>query len=90
MEINQKLIEKFCQIVRQVADCILEVYDTDFAAYYAAKSLGAFKSNAEGITESIKVKTSEINRITIAGSRSHGSEKQTGWVAQKFSPSAAL
>ena len=44
--------------------------------YYAATSLGAFKKSAEGITESIKVKTSEINKITIAGSRSHGSEKQ--------------
>lgn len=48
--------------------------------YYAAKSPGAFKSNAEGITESIKVKTSEINRITIAGSRSHRNEKQTAFI----------
>lgn len=48
--------------------------------YYAATSLGAYKMNAEGITESIKVKTSEINKITIAGSRSHGSEKQLALV----------
>lgn len=176
MEINQKLIDEVCQIANQAANCILEVYDTDFAVenkedrspltaadmaahnaicaalaeltpdvpvlseesaalpfaerrqwsrywlvdpldgtrefikrngeftvnialienhqtimgvitvpvtgvcYYAAKSLGAFKINSEGITESIKVKTSEINRITIAGSRSHGSEKQTAFI----------
>lgn len=48
--------------------------------YYAATSLGAFKTNAEEITESIKVKTSEINKITIAGSRSHGNEKQVALI----------
>ena len=50
--------------------------------YYAAKSLGAFKTNARGITESIKVKTSEINKITIAGSRSHGNKKQQTFFAR--------
>ena len=172
MEINQKLIEEICQIASNAADCILEIYDTDFAVenkednspltaadmaahnsicialakltpdipvlseesselpytercqwsrywlvdpldgtrefikrngeftvnialiengqsslgvitvpvtgvcYYAAASLGASKITADGITESIKVKKSELNKITIAGSRSHGSEKQ--------------
>jgi len=172
MEINQKLIEEICQIASNAADCILEIYDTDFAVenkednspltaadmaahnticialakltpdipvlseesselpytercqwsrywlvdpldgtrefikrngeftvnialiengqsslgiitvpvtgvcYYAAASLGAFKIGADGITESIKVKKSEPNKIIIAGSRSHGSERQ--------------
>jgi len=178
MEINQKLIEEICQIASNAADCILEVYDTDFSVeskddhspltaadmaahnaiclalakltpeipvlseesselpytercqwsrywlvdpldgtrefikrndeftvnialiengqsslgvitvpvtgvcYYAAASLGAFKINADGITESIKVKKSELNNITIAGSRSHGSEKQQALIDQ--------
>jgi len=176
MEINQKLIEEICQIASNAADCILEVYDTDFAVenkedhsplttadmaahnsictaltkltpeipvlseessalpytercqwsrywlvdpldgtrefikhngeftvnialiengqsslgvitvpvtgvcYYAAASLGAFKITADGITESIKVKKSELNKITIAGSRSHGGEKQQAFI----------
>jgi len=50
--------------------------------YYAATSLGAFKTDAKGITKSIKVKTSEINKITIAGSRSHGSEKQEAFIGK--------
>jgi 3'(2'), 5'-bisphosphate nucleotidase len=48
--------------------------------YYAATSLGAFKKNAEGTAESIKVKTSDINNIIIAGSRSHGSEQQKAFI----------
>jgi len=48
--------------------------------YYAAKSLGAFKINADGITESIKVKKSENNKIILAGSRSHGGEKQQAFI----------
>ncbi len=172
MEIDQTLIEEICQIASNAADCILEIYDTDFTVenkedhspltaadmaahnsictaltkltpeipvlseessalpyterclwsrywlvdpldgtrefikrnneftvnialiengqsilgvitvpvtgvcYYAAASLGAFKISADGITESIKVKKSEPNKIIIAGSRSHGSEKQ--------------
>lgn len=178
MEINQKLIEEICQIASDAADCILEIYDTDFSieikddhspltsadlaahnticaalakltpeipilseesselpyvergqwsrywlvdpldgtrefikrngeftvnialiengqsilgviyvpvtgvCYYAAASHGAFKINADGITESIKVKTSELNKIIIAGSRSHGSENQQALVNQ--------
>ena len=48
--------------------------------YYAAKSSGAFKISADGITESIKVKKSEINKIILAGSRSHGSEEQQAFI----------
>ncbi|MCH9047349.1 MAG: 3'(2'),5'-bisphosphate nucleotidase CysQ [Proteobacteria bacterium] len=48
--------------------------------YYAAKSSGAFKINADGITESIKVKKSENNKIILAGSRSHGGEKQQAFI----------
>ncbi len=48
--------------------------------YYAAKSSGSFKINADGITESIKVKKSEINKIILAGSRSHGSEEQQAFI----------
>ena len=50
--------------------------------YYAAKSLGAFKINVDGSTESIKVKNSENNKITLASSRSHGSEKQQAFIGQ--------
>ena len=50
--------------------------------YYAATALGAFKINEDGITESIKVKTSEINKIIIAGSRSHGNAKQQAFIEQ--------
>jgi len=178
MEINQKLIEEICQIASNAADCILEIYDTDFSVeskddrspltaadlaahntictalaeltpdipvlseesselpyaersqwscywlvdpldgtrefikrngeftvnialiengqpslgvitvpvtgvcYYAATSLGAFKTSAEGVTESIKVKMTEPDKITIAGSRSHGSEKQQALIDQ--------
>ncbi len=178
MEINQKLIKEICQIASNAADCILEIYDTDFSVeskddhspltaadlaahntictalenltpdipvlseesseipyavrsqwsrywlvdpfdgtrefikrngeftvnialienghpslgvitvpvtgvcYYAATSLGAFKTNVDGITESIKTKISELNKITIAGSRSHGGEKQQALVDQ--------
>lgn len=31
MKINQNLREKVCQIAHQAADCIPEIYDTDFA-----------------------------------------------------------
>ena len=31
MEINQELIEEICQIASNAADCILEIYDTDFS-----------------------------------------------------------
>ena len=50
--------------------------------YYAATSLGAFKTNADGITESIKIKKSDLNNIIIAGSRSHGTEKQQALTKQ--------
>jgi len=178
MEINQKLIEEICHIASNAADCILEIYDTDFSVeskedrspltaadlaahntictalekltpdipvlseestelpyavrsqwsrywlvdpldgtrefikrngeftvnialiedgqpslgvitvpvtdvcYFAAKSLGAFKTNVDGTTESIKTKISELNKITIAGSRSHGGEEQQALVDQ--------
>jgi len=178
MEINQKLIEEICQIASNAADCILEIYETDFVieskqdrspltaadlaahntictaltkltpdipvlseesselpytqrrqwsrywlvdpldgtrefikrngeftvnialiedhqpkmgviyvpvtgvCYYAVKSLGAFKVNVDGSTESIKVKKSEPNKITIAGSLSHGGEKQQTFIGR--------
>ena len=178
MKINQNLIEEICQIASNAADCILEIYDTDFSVekkddhspltaadlaahnsictalseltpdipvlseesselpytersqwtrywlvdpldgtrefikhngeftvnialiengqprlgvitvpvtgvcYYAATSHGAFKTSAEGVTESIKIKKTDLNKITIAGSRSHGSEKQQAFVGQ--------
>lgn len=72
--VNIALIENHRAIMGVIAVPVTGVY------YYAAKSLGAFKKNADGITESIKVKTSEINKITIAGSRSHGSEKQKAFI----------
>jgi len=178
MEINQKLINEICQIASHAAECILEIYDTDFSVeskddrspltaadlaahnaicaalaeltpdipvlseesaelpytersqwscywlvdpldgtrefikrngeftvnialiengrpslgvitvpvtgvcYYAATSLGAFKTSAEGVTKPIKVKSTESGKITVAGSRSHGSEKQQAFIAQ--------
>jgi 3'(2'), 5'-bisphosphate nucleotidase len=176
MEVNQKIIKEICQIANQAANCILEIYDTDFTienkedcspltaadlaahnticialaqltpdipvlseesselsyaersqwsrywlvdpldgtrefikrngeftvnialiengqpclgvinvpvtgvSYYAATSLGAFKICADGNTESIKVKKSVPNKIIIAGSRSHGGEKQQAFI----------
>lgn len=50
--------------------------------YYAAKSLGAFKVDEDGNTHSIRVKTTDKNNITLAGSRSHGSEKQQAFINQ--------
>ncbi len=44
--------------------------------YFAAKSMGAFKTDKAGNTQAIKVKSTDKNNITLAGSRSHGSEKQ--------------
>lgn len=44
--------------------------------YYAASQLGAFKKNADGTTEVIQTKTSAIDHITLASSRTHGHEKQ--------------
>lgn len=50
--------------------------------YYAGKSFGAFKIDEEGRTESIKVKTTKSNQMIVAGSRSHGNEKQQRFMSR--------
>jgi 3'(2'), 5'-bisphosphate nucleotidase len=57
--VNIALIEKHQSILGVITVPVTGV------CYYAATSLGAFKKSAEGITETIKVKTSEINKITV-------------------------
>ena len=47
--------------------------------YYAAAGLGSFKREA-GKTTPLKVRPTRAGNYTVAGSRSHGSEKQTEFI----------
>ena len=50
-------------------------------SYYACDGQGAFKREPDGEAISIKVRTYDPKHLVIAGSRSHGSEKMAGFLA---------
>ncbi len=52
------------------------------ACYYAGKSLGAYRTGANGKTQALRTKNSMLNQLVFAGSRSHRSEKQHDFMRQ--------
>lgn len=55
-------------------------------SYSATLNNGSFKHQPKGIKEKISVKQTQSNQITIAGSRSHGNEKQKTFIAKLDNP----
>jgi len=50
------------------------------ATYFATKGNGAFKQLRDGLPNAIKVRKTKMENITVAGSRSHGNEKQQAFI----------
>ena len=54
--------------------------------YFAYKGSGAFKISAQNATEQIHCRTSDINNLIIAGSRSHQSDKMKSFLNKLGDP----
>ncbi|MEK7991261.1 MAG: 3'(2'),5'-bisphosphate nucleotidase CysQ [Thiotrichaceae bacterium] len=50
-------------------------------SYYAAQGVGAFKEEANKAAQAINTRTTDMKKLTIAGSRSHGSPKLKSFIA---------
>lgn len=50
-------------------------------SYYAAQGLGAFKQTPEQAAQAIKVRSVDMNKLIVAGSRSHAGSKLKSFIA---------
>jgi len=55
-------------------------------SYTAAINSGAYKHERDGNTTQISVRKTNVNNITVAGSRSHGNEQQQAFIASLNNP----